>query len=101
MLGITSYSKVILRMATIIGFAVSFLSIATAFVTLILKLLNIIPYPTGIAAISIGVFAFGGIQLFFIGLLGEYIMNINIRIMRRPLVIEEMRMNFDEPETTE
>lgn len=101
MLGITSYSKVIMRMATILGFIVSFLSIAIAGVTLILKLLNIIPYPTGIAAISIGVFAFGGIQLFFIGLLGEYILNINIRTMRRPLVIEEARINFDRSGSTE
>lgn len=94
MLGITSYSKVLMRMATIIGFGISGVSIVIAFVTLILKLFHIIDYPIGIAAISIGVFALGGINLFFIGLVGEYILNINTRIMRRPLVVEEERLNF-------
>lgn len=94
MLGITSYSKVLMRMATIIGFGISGVSILIAFVTLILKLFHIIDYPVGIAAISIGVFALGGINLFFIGLVGEYILNMNARIMKRPLVVEEERLNF-------
>ena len=50
------------------------------------------------APLLIGVFFMGGIQLFFIGLLGEYIMNMNARIMNRPLVVEEERINFDDPE---
>ena len=94
MLGITSYSKVVLRVATIAGFFVAFASILIALVTFILKILGIISYPIGIAAISIGVFALGGLQLFFIGLLGEYILNINTRTMKRPLVVEEERINF-------
>ncbi len=94
MLGITSYSKVLMRMATIIGFGISGISILIAFVTLILKLFHIIDYPVGIAAISIGVFALGGINLFFVGLVGEYILNMNARIMKRPLVVEEERLNF-------
>ncbi|MDR2400601.1 MAG: hypothetical protein LBD73_02990, partial [Deferribacteraceae bacterium] len=52
-------------------------------------------FPTGVAAIGVGVFFLGSVQLFFIGLLGEYILNINIRIMNRALVIEERRINFD------
>lgn len=96
MLGVTSYSKVVLRFATFAGFIVSFLSILIALVTFILKVLGIIAYPIGIAAISIGVFAFGGIEIFFIGLLGEYILNINTRTMKRPLVVEEERINFSE-----
>ena len=99
MLGITSYSKVIMRLATIIGFGVSGVSILIAIITLILKLTGIITYPVGIAAISIGVFALGGIQLFFIGLVGEYILNINTRTMKRPLVVEEERLNFEEQES--
>lgn len=51
--------------------------------------------------ILLGIFIFGSIQLFFIGLLGEYIMNINSRVTRRPLVIEEERVNFDKAELEE
>lgn len=96
MLGITSYSKIVMRIATMLGFAISFFSILIAVVTLILKLASLVDYPIGIAAISIGVFALGGINLFFVGLLGEYILNMNTRIMHRPLVVEEERINFDE-----
>jgi hypothetical protein len=49
----------------------------------------------GSAAIAVGVFFLGSMQLFFIGLLGEYILNMNIRLMNRPLVVEERRINFD------
>ena len=94
MLGITSYSKIVMRMATLLGFGLSAVLILIAIITFFLKVFNIIDYPVGIAAISMGVFALGGIQLFFIGLLGEYIININTRTMHRPLVIEEERINF-------
>ena len=49
----------------------------------------------GSAPIVIGVFFLGAIQLFFLGFLGEYILSINARIMKRPLVVEEKRINFD------
>jgi hypothetical protein len=52
-------------------------------------------YQMGIASIGVGVFILGSIQLFFIGLLGEYVLHINIRVMNRPLVIEERRINFE------
>lgn len=96
MLGITSYSKIILRLATILGFLFSILIFIIGIVTLIIKLINWNTYPIGMAALMVGVFFIGSVQLFFIGLLGEYILNINLRIMKRPLVIEEERMNFDE-----
>ena len=95
MLGITSYSKVVMRMATIFGFFMSICSLIIAGVTFIHKLLHWDSFPVGSAAISIGVFVLGAVQLFFIGLLGEYILNINTRSLRRPLVIEERRINFD------
>lgn len=94
MLGITSYTKVLMRVATILGFIVSCGSILIAIITFIMKLANIVEYPVGVAAISIGVFALGGFNLFFVGLLGEYVLNINTRVMNRPLVIEEERLNF-------
>ena len=96
MLSFTSYTKIGLRMATIIGFIFSFFSLITAFVYLVLKLLNWYNFSAGMAPILIGVFLFGSIQLFFIGLIGEYVMSINTRVMKRPLVIEEKRINFDD-----
>jgi hypothetical protein len=95
MLGITTYSKSFFRSATIMGFFLSLVSLVVALVTLVVKIVKWDYFPVGIAALLIGVFFLGGIQLFFIGLLGEYIMNMNIRIMNRPLVIEEKRINFD------
>ena len=94
MIGITSYSKIIMRLATIFGFIFSGISMFVALAYLILKLMFWDRFPAGTAPILIGVFLFGSLQLFFIGFLGEYILNINSRVMKRPLVIEEKRINF-------
>lgn len=96
MLSFTSYTKIGLRIATIGGFIMSVISLIVAFVYLILKICNWNSFPAGNAPIIIGVFVLGSIQLFFIGLLGEYVLNINTKVMRRPLVIEEKRLNFDD-----
>jgi glycosyltransferase involved in cell wall biosynthesis len=93
--GITSYSKSILRLATIVGFGLSIISIIIAIITLLKKLIYWDSFQVGIASIGVGVFFLGSIQLFFIGLLGEYILNMNVRILDRPLVIEEERINFN------
>lgn len=98
MLSFTSYTKAGLRVATIGGFIMSLLSFCVALVYLIYKLINWNSFQAGIAPIVIGVFLIGSLQLLFIGLLGEYIMSINTRLMNRPLVIEEERINFDESE---
>lgn len=95
MLSFTSYTKIGLRFATILGFIFSGFSMLIALIYLILKIIYWDTFPMGTAPILIGVFLIGSVQLFFIGLLGEYIMNINTRIMKRPLVIEEKRLNFD------
>lgn len=95
MLSITSYTKVGLRLATFLGFICSALSLVVAFIYLILKLTNWYGFQAGYAPLVIGVFLIGSVQLFFIGLLGEYILNINTRVIHRPLVVEEKRLNFD------
>lgn len=95
MLSVTSYTKIGLRVATIAGFVLSALSILVALIYLVLKLTNWYGFSAGMAPLIVGVFAFGSVQLFFIGLMGEYIMSINTRVMHRPLVIEEERLNFD------
>jgi len=94
MLGITSYSKMVMRLATIFGFIISGLSFAVAMYYLIMKLIYWDKFPFGTAPIIISIFFLGSIQLFFIGFLGEYILNINTRVMKRPLVVEEKRINF-------
>lgn len=96
MLSITSYTKVGLRLATILGFISSGVSLLIALVYLILKLINWYDFQAGYAPMIIGVYVLGSLQLFFIGLLGEYILNINSRVIHRPLVVEEKRINFDE-----
>lgn len=94
MLSFTSYTKVGLRLATIAGFCFSALNMVVALVYLIAKLIWWDAFPFGTAPILIGMFFIGSIQLFFIGLLGEYVLNINTRVMDRPLVVEEKRINF-------
>ena len=94
MLSITSYTKIGLRLATFLGFACSAISIIIAIVYTIMKLLNWDSFQAGTAPLTIGVFIIGGIQLFFIGLIGEYILNINTRVIHRPIVVEEKRINF-------
>lgn len=101
MLSITSYTKVGLRIATLLGFFSSVVSLFIAMLYLILKLVNWYGFQAGYAPLIIGVFLIGSIQLFFIGLLGEYILNINTRVIHRPLVVEEKRINFDEPNQNE
>ena len=94
MLSITSYTKVGLRLATIFGSICSCASMMVALVYLILKLIYWDRFPAGMAPLLIGMCFLGSVQIFFIGLVGEYILSINARIMKRPLVIEEERINF-------
>lgn len=96
MTGITSYSKVLLRLATFLGFIIGIVSFVVAIVYFILKLIHWDWFPGGVAPLVIGVFFLGGIELFFIGLLGEYVQAINQRVLDRPLVVEEERLNFED-----
>lgn len=96
MLSITSYTKVGLRLATLLGFISSGVSLLVALIYLIMKLINWNSFQAGNAPMILGIYVIGSLQLFFIGLLGEYILNINTRVIKRPLVVEEKRINFDE-----
>lgn len=95
MLGITSYSKVPLRIATFSGVVISIICFLLGIFFLVRKLVSWDKFAMGTAPLLIGTFFIGALQLFFIGLLGEYILNINTRVMNRPLVTEEKRINFD------
>lgn len=94
-LGITSHSKLPIRLATMAGFALSALSLLVAMTYLLYKLLRWEQFSVGVAPIVIGFFFFASVQLFFIGILGEYIAAIHTQIMKRPLVVERERVNFD------
>lgn len=96
MLSVTSYTKVGLRFATIMGMVSIVISFAVAVVYLILKLTNWDNFPAGMTPMLLMVLMLSSVQIFFIGLIGEYIISMNQRIMNRPLVVEEERLNFEE-----
>ena len=95
MLGIVSHSKVPLRIATFSGFALGIISVLVAMVFTVLKLLFWNSFPLGVAPVVIGLFFLFGIQLVFIGVLGEYISAIHTYVQKRPIVVEKERVNFD------
>lgn len=96
MLSFTSYTKIGLRLATFMGILAGTGSFIVAIIYLILKLTHWNSFTAGMAPVVIGMFFLGGIQLFFLGFIGEYILSINKRVMNRPLVVEEERINFEE-----
>jgi hypothetical protein len=93
-LGITSHSKVPLRVAVFAGFFLSAISLMMALFYLICKLLFWNSFILGTAPMLISLFFFASVQLFFLGLLGEYVGNLQTQILKRPLVVEKERVNF-------
>lgn len=94
MLGFVNYSKLPLRLSSFIGFFVSLISILIALIYFIYKLCYWDDFQLGLAPLVIGIFFFSGIQLFFLGIIGEYIGAIFTQVKNRPLVIEKERINF-------
>ena len=94
MLGITNHSKIPLRLMAMSGFFLAFLSLLVALLFFLAKLLYWDSFQLGTAPILIGIFFFGAIQAFFIGILGEYIASIHTQVRKMPLVIELERVNF-------
>ena len=92
----TSYTKIGLRLATFVGAFIGVVSVIVAIVYLILKLVYWNRFAAGMAPLIILVCFLGAMQLIFIGLMGEYILSMNKRLMNRPLVVEEERLNFEE-----
>ena len=96
MLSMTSYTKIGLRIATFLGFIVAFASVVIGIIYLVLKLIYWDRFLAGQAPTMIGMFFLGAVILIFLGLMGEYVISINKRLMNRPLVLEEERLNFSE-----
>ena len=95
MLGFVNHSKVPLRLASFTGFVCAFLSLLVAIGYFIYKLIFWSEFQLGVAPLVVGFFFFMSVQLFFIGMLGEYIGAIYTQAKKRPLVIEKERVNFD------
>ncbi len=94
MLGVTGYTKIPLRLATMFGFLSSVISFAIGVIYLVYKLVDWQNFSLGLAPVVIGLFFLGSVQLVFLGIVGEYIGAIYTQVMHRPLVIEKERINF-------
>jgi glycosyltransferase involved in cell wall biosynthesis len=95
--GLVSFTMVPLRLCMFFGLLVAVSSLVFSLVTLVINLLHRELAPPGIPTLIVAVFFFAGLQLFFFGVLGEYIGAIHFQVRKRPLVIERERINFDEP----
>jgi len=100
MLGITNHSKVPLRLAAMVGFALSAISLLLAIGYTLAKLFYWSEFAMGTAPILIGFFFFMSVQLFFIGMMGEYVGAIHTQVQKRPHVIEKERLNFEQLESS-
>ena len=94
MLGFVNHSKLPLRLASFFGFGMSLVSFLSGVIYLVYKLLFWDRFQGGVAPLMIGFFFMGGVQLFFLGVIGEYIGSIYTQVMKMPLVIEKERANF-------
>jgi len=94
--GIVNHSKIPLRIAAVVGFISSVVSLATALVYFVMKMLFWYDLPIGVAPVIIGLFCVASVQLFFLGVLGEYVGSIYTQVRNRPLVVEQERINFDD-----
>ena len=95
MLGFTSYTKVPLRLASFIGYIAAFICLVLACIGLVQKIIYWDSFDFGLAAVQVGLFFLGSVQLIFLGVIGEYISAIYTQVRKRPLVIERERVNFD------
>jgi len=94
MTGFVNHTKLPLRLAVLTGFIIGFLSLLAALVYLVLKLCMWDTFQLGLAPLVIGMFFLGAVQLFFIGIIGEYLGAVWTQVRNHPLVIEEERINF-------
>lgn len=96
MLGFVNHSKLPLRLASFLGFGTAIVSLIVAIAYFIYKLVYWDSFSVGTAPLVIGLFFFSAVQLFFIGIIGEYVGAIHTQVRKRPLVIEKERINFED-----
>jgi polyisoprenyl-phosphate glycosyltransferase len=96
--GLISFTNVPMRLCLLAGITISFVSTLIACLNAAINLFYFRRLaPPGIPTLIVAVFFFGGVQLFFLGVLGEYLSAIHGQVRKRPLVIERERLNFDPP----
>jgi len=95
MLGFTNNTKIPLRVAIFLGFIIATISFFVGLFYLSYKLFNWQDFSLGLAPLVVGLFFLGGVQLLFLGIIGEYIGAIYTQVQHRPRVIEKERINFD------
>ena len=93
-LGIISHSKIPLRICTVVGFLTGAFFFSVSLGYLLLKIIFWKSFSFGLAPLMIGLFFLGGMNLFFLGLLGEYICAIHTQVIAHPIVVEKERVNF-------
>lgn len=98
--GLISFTNVPMRLAIFIGMTVSLLSVLFALYSVVAQLLSAGSLaPPGTITIIVAIFFLGGVQLFFMGVLGEYLSAVHSQVRKKPLVIEKERLNFpNEPD---
>jgi polyisoprenyl-phosphate glycosyltransferase len=94
MLGFTSHSKVPLRLAAMLGFLCAAISFLGSLFYLGYKLIYWDTFSVGMGPVVIGLFFIGSVQLFFLGIVGEYVGSIHTKVLKRPMVVEKERINF-------
>jgi hypothetical protein len=94
MIGFTSHTKILMRISTFVGFFIGIISILLAIYYFITKLVLWDSYSMGVPTAIVGIFFIGAVQLFFMGIMGEYILSINERSMKRPIVVADIKLNF-------
>ena len=95
MIAVTNLSRIPLRAVTFLGFFSSLLSLLSAVVYFLYKLIFWFSFSVGMAPIVIGLFFFGSVQLLALGIIGEYLGSVHTYVQNRPLVVERERINFD------
>ena len=78
-----------------LGFASAGVSLLAALFYLVYKLVYWKSFSLGLAPIVVGIFFFSSVQLFFLGIVGEYVGSIHTHVRKMPLVVERERINFD------
>jgi len=95
--GIFSFTSAPMRFSSFLGFGIALLAFLYAIFTVVLGLFIHGVAPRGTATIIVALFFFSGVQLMFIGLLGEYITAIHAQVRRGPMVVERERINIPSP----
>jgi polyisoprenyl-phosphate glycosyltransferase len=95
-LGVVNHSKLPLRLATLLGLCVSSVSFAVGIYYLIAKLIYWNEFQLGVAPALVGMFLLMGVMFFLLGMIGEYVGLLVTHVVRRPMVVERERINFEE-----